>query len=283
MAVAQENSGDLSPLESLFFHVTKVLIYKTVSSPLRVTHLLLQSKNVIIEQNEATQSLTKSTINTMKSWLFWTSSNSDITTSDMNNNEYSMIDYIKETNASILHNSSLYSSTNTLNFLYKIINDNKYGMSYLFIGNLYNVIRGLLLHRSAQLCYDSDIIQNTKDKYIGANYNQGLISWSAHSSSLWFGCCFFIYPLHNIYINYLIDLNSKYKIPQIKLTGIAKLYSGYLMTVWKSIFHCFLYYKLTDIIHKQNRNDLLGNILSKYVCMGLCNIICYPFDTIQKR
>ena len=280
----REESGNLSPLESLFFHITKVLIYKTVSSPFRVTHLLLQSKNIIIEQHELHKyEARQSTMDTVKSWLFWIQSDNQ-----QKSNTPQIINYLKDANASMFPSESIYASTNTLNLISNIVNNPNYGISYLFVGNLYNIIRGALFHRSCQICYDQNLMQQQKDRHLGNDYNQGWFGWTALCSSLWFGSSIFIYPLHTIYINYLFNFDAKYEIPPFKLSGIAKLYSGYSSTVWQSITHCLLYYRITDIVDKlfkvkRNRSDLLGKILSKYVAMSCVNIICYPLSTIKKR
>eukprot|EP01083_Nonionella_stella_P146780 462122_1 len=252
-----EGSGKLSSLESAFFYITKVILYKTISSPLRITHLLLQSKKTIIEQNaKTTQSLAK----TMKSWIFSTVNSDEDTPS--------MIKYLSQTNASIFSNNSIYSTTNTLNLLSNIINDPNYGVSYLFFGNLYSIIHGFIRHHSCSVSYDQSSLQQYKDQHVGQPYTDW-IEWTCVAIGEW---CW----------SALLCLD------EVTESEVKELYHGYRTFLGQSVAHSFVYYQVTNIVDRvfgirRNRSEFIGTMVSKYIAMGCTNIICYPLDSIRRR
>lgn len=269
----ESSQQELTALESTFFYLSKVLIYKTLSSPFRVTHLLLQSKNLIIEQHEINQyksrSYTQLTLNALKSIIFGTSANDPNT----DNTASPMIKYLQ-----------LKTNGNTLNFIINIINNPQYGASYLFVGGLYNILRGLILQKSCSKAYNLQKLRQHKNKHIGRRYLKGFISWTATTSCLWSSSLFALYPLHCAYINYLFDFDGIYKLPPFTLSGIKQLFAGYPIAMMQSLLHSVLHYKFTDILIAENReNQKLEQMMIKYICMCGVNVLCYPLDTIKKR
>ena len=268
---------ELTAFESIFFHITKVLIYKTVSSPFRVTHLSLQSKNAIIEQHEKnqyqSQSYTRITFNALKSFIFGNSSNNP-------RSEQStppMITYLTQTNASMLPNYATFPYGNTLNLIMNIANDPQYGVSYLFAGGLINILRGMLLQSSCAKTYNSQKLRHHKNMHIGRRYFKGLLSWTAKASSLWICSLSIVYPLYCAYINCLFDFDGMYKLPQFTLSGMKRLFAGYPISILQCILHSVLFY---DIFSAESNANSFERITSKYIYMGFVNLICYPLDTI---
>eukprot|EP01084_Bolivina_argentea_P220216 373250_1 len=218
---------ETSKMQSVFLYITKVLLYKTISSPFRASHLISQSKNVIIETH--------------------------------------------------VHNSH---SIEQINFLKTLL-------FRKFKGNIFDIIRSLCMHKSAENCYNIHSIQYTSMKDYAFKHT---LNWSFLS--------FISYPLTNFYIQYMVDIDNTYNSQN---TNIFSLWSGYGTAVFESFIHCILYYKFTKLtknkfkqLHisfKQKEQgeymgeyeDKLKQNLIKYLSMTLTNIITYPLDTIRKR